>query len=365
MSVNAITRSLQHVDAPIAAEGHRSSVSTLSSAVGHTSPTPVERYGVAQLEYLRSQPHGNLPNVDYRRRELSAPLKVIGDAGYNQPIVLDAKAAKNDALFIADALSNLLSGGTSLGFKTAVGVGGAYLGMKTGKALEELLAAGAKAQRIDVGNFRKTLIEHGWGMRPSYDLLPHSAAMQIAEELFKTNLIRSGEARIIKGFGNVEGNTAVVRLSNSSHNLLSTFAQGEIQHLRQLLPNENLALNYLMIGRNWKAGMGFDFGGHIDPEVYWLGARALTGLNATVYPYARLTADIQRRGRYFKNDQLGEAIQPDPGTTLYLSGGKRAHIAPPTVHSTPTYKVLSEDDIKGPLDERYSVFMNIRSNAKD
>lgn len=203
--------------------------------------------------------------------------------------------------------------------------------------------------------------QHGWGMRSSADLLPQSAAAHITEEIFRTNVIRSGEARIVKGFGNVEGNTDVVHLSDTSHNFLSHWVQGEIEHIRTLLPNENLGLNYLMIGRNWNVNMGKGFGAHIDPDVHLLAARDLSGLNTTVYPHARLTPDIPHFGRYYKNDELGEALVPKPQTTLHFSGGKRAHISAPTVHSSPIYKVASEDEIRGPLDERYTVWMNIIS----
>lgn len=131
----------------------------MASAASAASP----RFGVDELQHLKQQAGGNLPRVDYRRKEWVAPVLHASDPAYPLPVMLDQKNAKEDVLIIADALSNMLSGGSGFGVKAAgAGLGGMYLGMKSENWLTKLLKnAGSKFDEWQRSKTVRAYLEKG------------------------------------------------------------------------------------------------------------------------------------------------------------------------------------------------------------
>lgn len=209
---------------------------------------------------------------------------------------------------------------------------------------------------------QKTLLEEGWGIFPSTDLLSQDEALTIAQAVFEKrdqrpdltfdvdlgHLQVSPEAIAREGY---------IDLGPEAQMLIERWAEGEINYLAEQFPDENLLIEDLFIVRNWRAILTGtrERGPHPDLSTYFIVSRDLTGPKANVFPRAVLDEK-------FNILSLGPRVKPKSGSTLVFSGAERTNAVPtirPNVHESPQFTVI--DNPKSAADERYTMFMSVRS----
>lgn len=200
-------------------------------------------------------------------------------------------------------------------------------------------------------HFSDTLRHEGWGVIDTRPLFPADFGASVLKDL-QRNRVQPGHYYLVAGVGEQQAGERITLLYGRPFVQLSPEATGRVarwvESVRDQVgahfPQDRLEPEHLAVLWDWRAAAMFrgKLGGvHSDRAAFFNAAVNLhQGQSVWLYPGQRLTPTQERHFRngdrtFFDNTRFSNLLIAPNGATSVWSGTDRAHMALPTLHSSP------------------------------